>query len=369
MKALRISASTLKILAGIVFLFSAVAKFVTIDAFEMYIYSFGLFPMVMCFYLARIVLALELILGASLISHRNHRFTVLMALLFLICFIVFLTYAHLVGRTDNCHCFGDLIPFNPVQSIFKNAILVLALVYIFKFAPQDWHPRWWLVVLIYIATGVLFYFYMTRIHHVLDLLAMVMMFAMLCVGVLASMSFYNKWYVTTALILTPIVTTFTLTPPDSWFYTGNDERYDAELFRQQITAVDESIQDSVAAPELSNLGLDRGRQIVAFFSPKCGYCRLAAEKIATIVDRYNLDSENITYIFPEVRDSASYDLFYEDSRSPRFNEVHIDKELFIHITRAAFPIVLLVEDGETTASYAYRNINEGAIRSFLEVKH
>lgn len=365
MKALRISASVLKIIVGIVFLFSAVSKFVTIDAFEMYIYSFGLFPLTLCFYLARIIIGFELVLGASLISHRNHRFTMIASLLFLTCFVVFLTYAHLVGRTDNCHCFGDLMPFNPIQSILKNAVLILILIYVFKFALQDWHPRWWLVTIIYVTFALLYYLYMTNIHYVLDKLALVMILVMLCVGILASMPFYNRWYVTAILILTPIVTTFILTPPDNWFYRDSDERYDEELFYQQI-APSGIEQDSVSAPQLTTFGLDKGRNVVAFFSPKCGYCKLAAEKISTIASRYNLDGERITYIFPIISDTASYGRFYEKSRSPHYREARIDKELFIRITRASFPIVLLVEDGKTVASFAYRNIDEKMIKDFLE---
>lgn len=369
MNTLRVSASVLKIIVGVVFIISAVAKYITIDAFEMYVYSFGLFPMVLSFYLARLVIAAELILAASLISHRNHRFTLIASILFLVCFVVFLTYAHLVGRTDNCHCFGDLVPFSPVQSIMKNAVLIILLLFVYKYASQEWYPRWWLVALIYIATGAVMYLYMTKVLHVLDMLSMVLMLVMLCVGVLASLPFYGRWYVTAALVLTPVVTVFILTPPDSWFYRNSDERYDEELFRQQLMPSDYdsvSEDDTVAVSVLAGRGLDKGRQIVAFFSPKCGYCQLAAEKICTIAGRYDLDTSRITYVFPIVKDTAAYAGFYEHSRSPHYKEVRIDKTLFIRITRASFPIVLLLEDGQAVASYAYRNIDEKMVREFLQ---
>ena len=265
MKALRVSASVLKILVGMMFIISAVSKFITIDSFEMYIFSFGLFPLGISFYVARFVLAFELILGASLISHRNHRFAVLMSLLFLLCFVVFLTYAHLVGRTDSCHCFGEMLPFDPVQSILKNAVLVILLLFVYKFAPADWFPRWWLVVLIYLATAVLTFFCMVHSFHALDMLALVMMLVMLGVGILASLPFYGKWYVTTVLILTPIVTTFILTPPDSWFYTNTDERFDEELFLQQLEPAADTA-DTLAVSATPAIPLQEGRNVVAFFS-------------------------------------------------------------------------------------------------------
>ena len=73
MRPLNILASVLKIIVGGVFLFSAVSKFVTIDAFEMYVYSFGFLPMGLCFYLSRVLIGAELIMGIALISHRIRR--------------------------------------------------------------------------------------------------------------------------------------------------------------------------------------------------------------------------------------------------------------------------------------------------------
>ena len=369
MKALRISASVLKILVGMIFIISAISKFITVDSFEMYVFSFGLFPLGLSFYVARLVIAFELILGAALISHRNHRFTVVMSLIFLLCFILFLTYAHLVGRTDSCHCFGEMMPFDPVQSILKNAVLIIILLFVYKYTPTGWYPRWWLVIVIYLAAAGLLYYYMVHFLYALDMLALVFIFVMLCVGVLASMPFYEKWYVTSALVLAPVVATFILTPPDSWFYKDTDERFDKELFYEQIGASEPPASDSLqvaSEPQLAGLGLTEGRHIVAFFSPKCGYCRLAAEKLSTIVTRHNLDSEPILYIFPQVKDTASYAEFYKESRSPNYGESRIDKTTFVKITRASFPIVLLLDDGDVKASFAYRNIDEQMVKDFLK---
>lgn len=369
MKALRISASLLKILVGMTFIISAISKFVTVDSFEMYVFSFGLLPLGACFYVARLVIAFELILGSALISHRNHRFSVLMSLLFLLCFILFLTYAHLVGRTDSCHCFGEMLPFNPVQSILKNAVLILILLFVFKFAPTDWYPRWWLVAVIYLVTAGILFCYMVHSFYAIDLLALVFMLVMLCVGIIASMPFAGRWYVTTALVLAPLVALFILSPPDSWFYKDTDERFDKDLFLEQIDENAVIVADSSATvdnSELSGLGLAEGRHIVAFFSPKCGICRLAAEKLSTIATRHNLDGERILYVFPQVKDTASYADFYDKSRSLHYGEVRIDKNTFLKITRASFPIIVLLDDGQIKASFAYRNIDEQMVKEFLE---
>lgn len=373
MKGTNIAASVLKILVGALFVVSALSKLVTIDTFEMYVYSFGLFPMVACFYLARLLVAAELLLGVALVSHRNHRFTTLTSLFFLIFFIVFLVYAQLIGRTDSCHCFGDMLPFNPVQSILKNAVLIAILLFVFKYSRIDWHPKWWLALIIYIIVAVLFFFYSVKLLHYLDFYSLVMMGIVLLMGLLASLPFYSKWYVTTILILAPFVATFILSPPDSWFYGEGEGRFDSELFSNQLAntetvADDTPADDTVAGMKgsLSMFGLDEGRHLVAFFSPSCGYCRLTAEKIAVIVSRFDLPSDRILYVFPDVGpDEEKYNSFYEKAMSPKFEEARIDKDLFIRITRAAFPLVLLVEDGNVVATYAYRGIDEKHLGTFL----
>ena len=345
-----IVAAILKGLVGAMFIVSAVAKIVTIDIFEMYVYSCGLFPMGVSFVLSRLVIGAEALLGVALVSNRHHRFTTLTTLLFLICFIIFLSYAHLVGRSDSCHCFGELMPFTPVQSILKNAVLIAIMLYVYKFAPREWSPRWWMALLMHLAIAAATVLFTWNALYTVDLLALVMLLVLMCVGVLASLPCYSRWYITAILVLTPIVTVFILSPPDNWIASEDNNRYDKALLETEV------LQQS----ELQN-----GRHLVAFFSPTCGYCRLAAEKIATMTKRKEIDKEQIVYIFPQVSKPESYDRFYEAALSERFNEQRIDKELFIRITRAAFPVVLLADEGTVAASLSYRNIDEETVCRFL----
>ena len=377
MKSLRISASVLKVLLGMMFVISAVSKFITIDAFEMYVFSFGLFPLSVSLFLARLVLSVELVLGAALISHRHHRFTVLSALLFLLCFIVFLVYAHLIGRTDNCHCFGDLMPFDPLQSIVKNAVLVVLLLFVYKYALTDWAPRWWLSLVVCLLTALAMLLYMVKSLHAIDILSFVLLLVVMAVCIVASFSFHSRWYVTAMLVAAPFVATFILTPPDNWFYNDTNSPFDKELFLSQLSGIDEgdssynvAITDSSSVPlgpALHELGLGEGRHLVAFFSPGCGYCRLAAGKIAAMAKRHDLPEEGIIYVFPQVKNASSYDNFYAESRSPRYRQSVIDKNLFVHITRGAFPTVLLIEADTVAASLSYRDINENLINEFFEL--
>ena len=68
---------------------------------------------------------------------------------------------------------------------------------------------------------------------------------------------------------------------------------------------------------------------------------------------------------PGAFEQERYDDFYKRANSCKFEEVRIDRKLFVHITRAAFPVIFLVEDGKVVASYAYRSIDERDVSEFL----
>ncbi len=374
-------AIVLKIMLGAMFIISAVSKFVTVDAFEMYVYSFGLMGLGLCCHVTRLVIGAELVLGVALISNRYHRFTTLTALLFVLSFIVFLAYAHFIGRTDSCHCFGDLLPFDPIQSMLKNAVLVLLLLAVYKWGGDRWLPHFGLVVVIYVALAAVVLLFTIKVYRTIDILAEIMVLVLMVVGVLAALPFYKRWYVTLLpilMILTPFATIFIQSPPDVLMFTNSEERFDEELLMRQLeksaSALDNdtvAVMDSTVGAvdsvggALSEWHLREGRHVVAFVSPTCGYCQLAAGKLSTIARLKQLDSSRVLYVFPQVKKLQSYDDFYANSRAAHFAEARIDKVLFIKITQGAFPLILLMDDGEVVASYAYRNINEKKITDFL----
>lgn len=119
----------LKTVVGILFCISAIGKLATIDNFELYMFSFGVLPLNFCFVAARLIIAFELSLGVILAINIKPRTANITALSALGVFTLFLIYAIIKGRTDNCHCMGDLVNINPTFSIFKNLILAAALAF------------------------------------------------------------------------------------------------------------------------------------------------------------------------------------------------------------------------------------------------
>lgn len=119
-----------RVFLGLFFVVSAIAKVQEFDQLELYIFSFGWVSLGVSFWLARLLVAVELIVGAALVFNIRQRTSSLCALGLIVGFSAFLGYALLAGRGDNCHCMGEFIEMSPEQSLIKNAILALGIVFI-----------------------------------------------------------------------------------------------------------------------------------------------------------------------------------------------------------------------------------------------
>ena len=127
MKKLDLIKYVFRALLGILFLVSATAKLAGIDAFELYLFSFGWFPLGTAYLLARLVIAAEYTVGVLLIANFWPKLAFWGALAMLAGFSAFLLVLLLKGNADNCHCFGEWVDLNPGQSLLKNAAMLALL--------------------------------------------------------------------------------------------------------------------------------------------------------------------------------------------------------------------------------------------------
>jgi uncharacterized membrane protein YphA (DoxX/SURF4 family) len=235
----------LRVLIAAVFVFSVVAKLVGIDQFELYIFSFGLFPLNFCFILARLCIGAELVLALFTLCGWFPRVTRLVTSGLLIFFSLFLCYAALIGRSDNCQCFGEMVDLNPMQSLLKNAVLLALVLVYYRLTPPKprMRPRW-------IAFPFLF-----------------------------------------AAVLLAIP--FVVSIPDNWCFGPSQQRYSEDY-----------LQASLKEGQLRFHGVGEGRCLVAFVTPKCPYCKLARQKLDAIVERHGIDSSKLFYIEPRAKDNT-----------------------------------------------------------------
>lgn len=293
----------LRVLLGLLFVVSAVSKIWSIDQFEVYVYSYGFFPLPLTYVLVRLCIAAELILGVMLLLGWWRRWVRLLTLLMLVAFSLFLCYAALVGRNESCQCFGQLADMNPGESLLKNALLIVLVLAYGKLDAAGECP-----------TG------RCRL----------------------------RLWLTGAIVVAAVVTVFVVSVPDNWMFGNGSTRFNKERIEQ--TLAEEG--------PLSELKLTEGHKLAVFVTPGCPYCKMARQKLATIEERHHIASERIVYIEPGAE---------QEGYMPTDSCTHgIDTELFLKVTGGNRPYIILLEEGEPVVTFHYRNISEKRIARSLK---
>ena len=295
--------SVLKVLLGLVFIVSAVLKLIDMDSFEIYIYSYHFFSLNASFIVARLAIILELVLGIGLASHTLHKMYWWGSMAMLGGYTLLLIYALILGRTDSCHCFGDVLQLDPKQSLIKNGVLMLLFLLICRMESRKTPFRWLILILSVMAASI---------------------------GV------------------------FVASPPDNMTSDYDPEQnLQVELFDAMLDT-----------EPLEALNLREGKQVVCFFSTSCEYCQLAAHKLSLMQQFYGFPPERITYLFMGNEEGVAG--FYEQSESARYRDLlYPDVSRLVKVVNGNFPVVVLMEDGIVIREYGLRNMKEEEVKSFF----
>lgn len=293
----------MKVLLGLVFIASAILKIVDMDQFEIYIYSYHFFSLNFSFLVARAAIIVELVLGIGLVSNTLHKFYWWGSMIMLVGYCMLLLYALHLGRTDNCHCFGDFLQFDPKQSLVKNGVLLL--LFLPLYGMGEWEtPFRWLI---------------------------------LCVAVIVSS-----------------VAVFFISPPDNYTPAYNEDH------NLQVELLDEMLDE---AP-LDSLRLREGRQVVCFFSTGCEYCQMSARKLSLMQQFYGFPDDRITYVFMGTNEGIAK--FYELSESVPYRDViYPDMVQLLKAINGVFPTIVFMDNGEPVHEYGFRNMKEEEIKAFF----
>ena len=295
-----------KILLGLFFLVSAVLKFLAMDSFEIYIYSFHFFSLNASFMIARLAIILEVILGIGLISNTLHKVYWWGSLAMLTGYTLLLLYALYIGRTDSCHCFGDFIQLDPKQSLIKNGVLIFIFLMIYNSEELETPLRW-------------------------------------------PFFFLN--------IMASTIAVFVISPPDN--YTPN---YDPEHVVQM-----ELFEETLNQPPFVNMNLREGKKVLCFFSTSCEYCEMAARKLSLMQRFYGFPAKNITCVF--VGTSLGVARVYKEVGSPAYRYILCDDIVkVLEIIDGNVPVIVFMENGEVVHEYGFRNMREDEIKAFFEEK-
>lgn len=295
----------LKVLLGLVFIVSAVLKVYDMDQFEIYVYSYHFFSLNLSFLLARAAIILELVLGIGLVTNVCHRLVWWCSVLMLAGYSLLLMYALALGRTDNCHCFGDVVRIDPKMSLVKNGVLLLLFLLIYRMEDRKKPFRWLILGLSVVVSSV---------------------------GV------------------------FAVSPPDNFTSAYSAEQH------LQVPLFDALLDES----PLDSLHLRQGKQVVCFFSTGCEYCQMAARKLSLMQQFYGFPTESITYVL--MGSQEGIEAFYSESQSERYRNVHYeDVHELLRVTNGNFPVIVFIDNGEVVHEYGFRNMKEEEIKAFFSM--
>ena len=296
----------IRILIGLMFIVSAVLKIFSLDTFEIYIYSLDFFGFVFSGFVARCVIAAELLLGSFLIAKILYKPTWWLTMAMMVVFTLFLVYVALFRNDANCHCMGELVELNPAWSIVKNLVLILLLLLIRK--EDDWHFRG------KVALGI-------------------------------------------SLLVASVAVPFALFPMDSFYqiFSREEQKVDMAKFSQFM-------QDSTAQA----LQLDRGDYVIGYLASGCKYCKISASKIHTIFQNNQLDSTRLVFMIWGSEKSVRS--FQEETETQGYRYESINPVVALNIVFGQFPTYVYVHNGQVERVANLRGLEERYTVDFLSQK-
>ena len=146
----------LRVLIGIVFIFSAYSKLIAPGIVEIILVDHGLAASrESAGFIVRILISLELALGLLFFQPFSlKRIVIPVSLLFLIGFTAYLGYTgFILHDSQNCGCFGEMIKMSPLESIIKNVLLMVLLAVLFRRSEEK--KNYFVVPMVILATFII----------------------------------------------------------------------------------------------------------------------------------------------------------------------------------------------------------------------
>ncbi len=297
------------------FIIAAILKLISIDSFEIYIYSFGLLNFLFTTIFSRLLIVGELLIGLMFIFKMKYKLVWRTTLIIQILFTLFLIYVMIFRNDDNCHCFGDLIELSPLESIIKNVAII----------------------------GVLFFIKTTRLQD----------------------------YKTTSkfvglrklLLAAAVIIPFVVTPMDSVYkmiYSSEKEISTVDFYQtlDKVVAMD-FVDNDIVFDSTAQINID-GKQMVVIVSSGCKYCRLGVKKLSMMMRKNDIKSDNVNIFIWGSREGILN--FREETLTDDFSYWHIMPHEAIDITLGKFPVFIMLKEKEIVNISDFRDIDESLLR-------
>ena len=306
-----------KVVGG-VFIIAAILKLISIDEFEIYIYSFNIFSFLLTTFVSRIIIIGEFVLGLFLILKINYRFVWKTSLIILILFTLFLTYAAIFRRDSNCHCFGELIELNPLESIAKNLILILLLLLSQRSAVS---------------------------------------------GQQSAVSGQRPKFLVLSSSFLVLIVVFIISPPDSIYkmiYSTEKEVSSIDLHESfdEVVKIDFK-EDEIAFDSISAFDV-KEKQLIAVVSSGCKYCKLGLKKLSLMMKNGGISPDDVD-IFIWGSPDGIID-FRSETMTEDVDYWHIMPNNAIKVTYGRFPIFIMMENKNIIKIGDFRDLDDAFVK-------
>ena len=303
------SSKFINIVIGSVFIIAAILKLMSIDEFEIYIYSFDIFSFLLTTFVSRIIIIGEFILGLFLILKINYKLTWRLTFISLILFTLFLIYVAIFRQDANCHCFGELVELSPLESIIKNLVMI----------------------------------------------------ALLMLGQQTTSS-KLKAQSSKLLVLSSTFLVFIISPPDSIYkmiYSTEKEVSTVDLYKSfdEVVKIDFT-EEGLVFDSISSFK-EKENQLIVIVSSGCKYCRLGLKKLSLIMKNEDLATDNVDIFIwgsPEGIEDFRNETMTED-----YSYWHIMPNRAIEITYGRFPIFIFLKEKDIIKIGDFRDVDDAFI--------
>ncbi len=306
---LRLLISTLCIIVGATFIFSAISKIPTLEQFGWTIVETTFLHWTAAEWSARILIGLELFLGVLFIAHFRIRQLAIPISLFLLS--VFSIYLLLVirryGSDGNCGCFGDVIKMTPLESIIKNIILIALIIIIRWASSSEWNIK------------------------------------------------YGNWIISSLLLLC-LATPVYLSPPESIYINEKEKEINQPI---PLSLLYTSSNNAKPTTELR-----KGKHIIAFMSLTCGFCRKAAKRMRIMKEKH----PELPFYLILNGDKENLQDFLQDTKA-----TNIEHSLFNGVVQftmlnrgTALPTIKWVQDTTLLKESNYVTLDENDILQWIK---
>lgn len=315
-----------RLLLGLMLVTAAVLKLLSIDNFEIYIYSFNIFSFTLTTVFSRLLIAAEILLGLGLIFKVRYKEVWWLTMLMMAGFTLFLIYVMLFRNDDNCNCFGDLIKLNPSESIYKNVVSILLLLLIRKEKDAVYKPK------------------------------------------------FKKW-LTVISIAVAVILPFVVFPMDSVYnkIVSKDNNINTVAFENslhdsiniiKLDIIQENDTMIIRRDSLARFDISDDRYIISYVSAGCRFCKMGSEKLMMILERNEISEEHLKFLI------WGYDAdiidFAKETNTMDCEYWFIPPLMSLDITFGKFPVFVWTDSGAIANSGDSRDLTEGEIREYLK---